>query len=55
MKYLIDLFSWKIQSEQLKSLLQPAANAALYKTATEKGFQQSTLYGLQNLHFLKWP
>lgn len=43
MKYLIDLFSWKIQSEQLKSLLQPAANAALYKTATEKGFQQSTL------------
>lgn len=53
MKYLIDLFSWKIQSEQLTSLLQQAANAALYKTVTEKGFQQSTLYGLQNLQFLK--
>lgn len=33
--------------------MQQAANAALYKTVTEKGFQQSTLYGLQNLQFLK--
>lgn len=47
--------AWKTQSsELLASFLQQATNAAFCKTATEKGFQQSTLYGLWNLHFWKW-